>query len=102
MADADEKNVTTPGERDAAAVGVHPQWNLDAIVSELRLSREVVHRIGRPGPIRRTPSREALIAIMNGLPAALFPVESGCDAVVVGWIYLLPPLSSGGALVVQS
>src|ERR1700732_4457160 len=28
-------------------------------------------------------------------------VESGCDAVAVGRTYLLPPLSSGGALVVQ-
>jgi serine O-acetyltransferase len=77
MADADEKNVTTPGERNAAAGAVHPQWNLDAIVSELRLSREVIHRIRRPGPIRRTPSREALIAIMNGLSAALFPTHYG-------------------------
>jgi hypothetical protein len=28
-------------------------------------------------------------------------VESECDAVAVGRTYLLPPLSSGGALVVQ-
>jgi hypothetical protein len=28
-------------------------------------------------------------------------VESGCGAVAVGWAYLFPPLSSGGALVAQ-
>jgi serine O-acetyltransferase len=77
MADAGEQNVATPGERDAAASSKHPQWNLDGIVSELRLSREVIHRIRRPGPIRRTPSRDALIAIMNGLSAALFPTHYG-------------------------
>jgi serine O-acetyltransferase len=83
MADADEQNLATAGERDGAGRGAHPQWNLDAIVSELRLSREVTHRIRRSGPIRRTPSRDALIKIMNGLSAALFPTHYGQHELVV-------------------
>ena len=35
-----------------------------------------------------------------GMPTLPFLVESRCGAVALGRIYLLPPLSSGGALVV--
>ena len=54
-----------------------PRWNLDAIVSELRLSREVTHNIRQGERIRRPPSREAVIRILEGLTAALFPTHYG-------------------------
>jgi hypothetical protein len=37
----------------------------------------------------------------HGPPACLKRVESRCGAVALGRTYLLPPLSSGGALVIQ-
>jgi serine O-acetyltransferase len=77
MTNVEEQALVPIAARQGAAATSHSQWNLDAIVSELRLSREVTHRIRRPGPIRRTPSREALVKIMNGLSAALFPTHYG-------------------------
>ena len=77
MANVEEQALVPVAARQEVVATSHPQWNLDAIVSELRLSREVTHRIRRPGPIRRTPSREALVKIMNGLSAALFPTHYG-------------------------
>lgn len=53
------------------------RWRLDAIVSELRASREVTHSIWQDGPARRPPSREALEAALNGLIEALFPRHYG-------------------------
>jgi serine O-acetyltransferase len=77
MANSEGQALALPAERQGARAPSHQQWNLDAIVSELRLSREVSHRIRRPGAIRRTPSRDALVKIMNGLSAALFPTHYG-------------------------
>jgi serine O-acetyltransferase len=53
------------------------RWNLDSIVAELRLSREVTHNIRHRGRIHRTPSRAALVAILDNLLAALFPTHYG-------------------------
>jgi serine O-acetyltransferase len=53
------------------------RWNLDAIVAELRLSREVTHNIRHRGRIRRMPSRDAIADILNSLIAALFPTHYG-------------------------
>jgi serine O-acetyltransferase len=54
-----------------------PRWNLDAIVSELRFSREVSHNIRPNGVVRRAPSRDALSRILENLSAALFPTHFG-------------------------
>ena len=53
------------------------RWNLDSVVAELRLSREVTHNIRPKGRFRRPPSREAIAAIIEGLAAALFPAHYG-------------------------
>lgn len=58
------------GERKAPS-----RWNLDAIVAELRLSREVTHNIRHQGMIRRPPSREALAGILDDLWSAIFPTH---------------------------
>ena len=63
-----------------------PRWDLDGIVSALRISRDVTHNIRHQGRIRRPPSREVLIEILDGISAALFPthhspVELGAEAV---------------------
>jgi serine O-acetyltransferase len=52
-------------------------WGLDAIVAELRQSRENTHKIRYRGRIREIPSREALTTILDGLSAALFPTHYG-------------------------
>ncbi|MBB3120758.1 serine O-acetyltransferase EpsC [Pseudoduganella violacea] len=58
--------------------GVKPaQWNLDAIVHQLRVSREATHNIRHQGRVRELPSREALQTIVNGLSAVLFPTHYG-------------------------
>jgi serine O-acetyltransferase len=53
------------------------RWNLDAIVSELRFSREVSHNIRPKGALRQSPSRDALAGILENLSAALFPTHYG-------------------------
>lgn len=53
------------------------RWRLDAIVSELRRSRDITHNIRQDGPFRRPPSRTALEAILNGLTESLFPRHYG-------------------------
>ncbi|WP_080887289.1 serine O-acetyltransferase EpsC [Nitrospira japonica] len=52
-------------------------WNLDQIVTELRASRELTHNIRHQGQIRELPSRKALLGIVEGLCAALFPTHYG-------------------------
>jgi serine O-acetyltransferase len=52
-------------------------WNLDQIVAELRTSRELTHNIRHQGRIHKLPSRKALIGIVEGLCAALFPTYYG-------------------------
>ena len=80
--------VELPGflEARAGAPVALPRWDLDAIVSELRISRDVTHNIRHQGRIRRPPSRETLTDILDGISAALFPthhspVELGAEAV---------------------
>ncbi len=53
------------------------QWNLEDVVAKLRTSREVSHKIRHQGHIRELPSRDALISVLNGLSAALFPTHYG-------------------------
>jgi serine O-acetyltransferase len=52
-------------------------WDLDAIVGELRLSREVTDNIRHRGAIRELPSRAAVTRILDDLAAALFPTHYG-------------------------
>jgi len=54
-----------------------PHWNLDNVVAALRQSREVAHNVRHHGRIRELPSREALVTILHGLSAALFPTHYG-------------------------
>ena len=70
-----------------------------AVASAMRVSQQTVTRcLERAAELgvlaalddRARPGRDARIT-----------VESGCGAVAVGWAYLFPPLSSGGALVAQ-
>ncbi len=55
----------------------HPHWNLDEIVDALRVSREATHKIRYQGRIRELPSRTAIIEILDGLAAVLFPTHYG-------------------------
>jgi serine O-acetyltransferase len=52
-------------------------WGLEQIVADLRASREELHRTRHPLGIRELPSREAVVNIVAGLRAALFPTHYG-------------------------
>ncbi len=54
-----------------------PQWHLDDIVEELRVSRELEHKIRYLDRVRELPSRETLVTVLDGLSAALFPTHYG-------------------------
>jgi serine O-acetyltransferase len=54
-----------------------PDWGLDQIVADLRASREQLHRTRHPLGIRELPSRDAVVSIVAGLRAALFPTHYG-------------------------
>jgi serine O-acetyltransferase len=52
-------------------------WDLKTVIGELRESREVTHKIRHQGNIRELPSRDALIDVLDGLSAVLFPTHYG-------------------------
>ncbi|WP_118183651.1 serine O-acetyltransferase EpsC [Paraburkholderia phosphatilytica] len=52
-------------------------WGLEQIVQALRTSREELHRTRHPLGIRELPSRQAIVTIVGGLRAALFPTHYG-------------------------
>jgi serine O-acetyltransferase len=54
-----------------------PDWGLEQIVADLRASREERHRTRHPLGIRELPSRDAMINIVAGLRAAMFPTHYG-------------------------
>jgi serine O-acetyltransferase len=54
-----------------------PDWGLAQIVADLRASREQLHRTRHPLGIRELPSRDAVVNIVAGLRAALFPTHYG-------------------------
>jgi len=64
-----------PPHEAAPAPGL--RWRLDAIVAELRLSRDVTHNIRPQGRFRRPPSREAIVGIVEAIGMALFPAHYG-------------------------
>jgi serine O-acetyltransferase len=53
------------------------EWNLNEVVQALRHSREHAHNVRHKGRIRELPSRDALVQIVQGLSAALFPTHLG-------------------------
>lgn len=65
-------------------------WDLPSIVAELKLSRDVRDNIRYRGGLRPPPSREAVIASLQGLAAALFPAHYGqpglTDATIDGFV----------------
>ncbi|ULA60675.1 MAG: Serine acetyltransferase, plasmid [Nitrospira sp.] len=52
-------------------------WNIDQVVAALRHSREVEHNVRHQGRIRELPSRKALLEVLDGLCAILFPTHYG-------------------------
>jgi serine O-acetyltransferase len=52
-------------------------WGLDQIVADLRASREQLHRTRHPRGIRELPSRQAIVGIVEGLRAVMFPTHYG-------------------------
>jgi len=56
---------------------LHPHWDLAALVTALRTSRETTHSVRHRGRIRELPSREVLAQIVEGLASALFPTHYG-------------------------
>jgi serine O-acetyltransferase len=54
-----------------------PHWNLGPVIEALRASREGTHNIRHNGRVRELPSRDALLQVLEGLSAALFPTHYG-------------------------
>src|ERR1700691_1216762 len=77
MTDTDQKLRNVRDDSSFETEASSPRWNLDAIVSQLRFSREVSHNIRPKGALRQSPSREALSRILDDLSAALFPTHYG-------------------------
>ncbi|MDB5988598.1 MAG: serine acetyltransferase [Herbaspirillum sp.] len=59
------------------AADAQPEWDLKTVIDELRESRELSHKIRHQGNIRELPSRAALIEVLDGLSAVLFPTHYG-------------------------
>ena len=57
--------------------GSQSEWNLKTVIDALRTSREETHKIRHQGNIRELPSRDALIDVLQGLSAVLFPTHYG-------------------------
>ncbi|RXZ37070.1 serine acetyltransferase [Oxalobacteraceae bacterium CAVE-383] len=68
------KQTAAPADPVAAP---RPDWNLAGVIEALRTSREVTHKIRHQGNIRELPSREALVGVLDGLSAVLFPTHYG-------------------------
>ena len=60
-------------------LAIAPSWRdgLGAVVSGLRVSRELTHNIRQNGRIRDLPSPQALSEILSRLSSALFPTHYG-------------------------
>ncbi len=84
MDDVLQDQIALQEETGAAQRPVAGGWNLDSLVAQLRLSREVTHNIRHHGRIRRTPSRETVATILDGLSAALFPSHYGQSEIGAG------------------
>lgn len=69
--------MSTLPEMPAPAINSQPDWNLDELVGALRTSREHTHKVRHRGRLRELPSRAALVEILQGLAAAMFPTHYG-------------------------
>lgn len=65
---------SNPYQRVAIA---YSHWGVEEVVSALRESREVTHKIRYLGRIRELPSREAVTSVVHGCAASLFPTHYG-------------------------
>lgn len=65
-------SVTLAGE-----IAPAPRYDLDGIVTALRVSRDLTHNIRHGGRVRPMPSREAMEGVLADLSAALFPSHFG-------------------------
>ena len=57
------------------SMGANNSWELAAIVSGLRTSREITNKVRHRGHVRELPSRTTLTRILDDLTAALFPTH---------------------------
>lgn len=71
------QNTSEHEAAEASDTELRHSWGLEQVVSQLRHSRENTHKIRHRGRVREIPSREAIIAILDGLSAALFPTHYG-------------------------
>ena len=55
----------------------YPRYDIDGVVSDLRMSRDVTHNVRHGGRIRPMPSRTTLGDIVDDLSAVLFPSHYG-------------------------
>ena len=69
------RQVISLGPRPSGAA--HPRYDIDDVVSRLRLSRDVTHNVRHGGRIRPMPSRATLGDIVDDLSAVLFPSHYG-------------------------
>jgi serine O-acetyltransferase len=69
--------IENPSAAAAKADDAQAEWNLKTVINALRTSREVTHKIRHQGNIRELPSRDALIGVLDGLSAVLFPTHYG-------------------------
>ena len=76
----------------------HPGWDIDGLVAALRDSRDVKHNIRHRRWVQPPPSREAIIATVNGLAAALFPAHYGQPELVLEGIDQFVGATLGSAL----
>jgi len=75
MTDADQDIKYLLKDQDTAGEASSLRWNLDALVSALKFSREVSHNIRPKGTLTQAPSREALARALEDISAALFPTH---------------------------
>jgi len=74
------------GSLGSAQDAVSSRWKIDSLVTALRVSRDTTHNIRHFRWTQPPPSREAIVATLNGLAAALFPSHYGRPDLVSGTI----------------
>ena len=57
--------------------GELPKADVEAIVAELKRSRDVLHNVRYRGPLRPPPSRDAIVETLKDLAMVLFPAHYG-------------------------
>ena len=67
-------------QHDHGQARPHTQWQLDRVVGELRASRAGSQQSRKEKGVHEMPSREAMLTILEGLFALLFPAHFGRPA----------------------